>query len=106
MTTQLQLDSLTYSLARTAAWRRSLVLKYEDPRNERAATQLEELAKANVHGVDPEVWERISPHLNTRAMRDALNEASRDVGFRRRPDTFNDFLEIVIEKLPPATTRH
>ena len=106
MTTPVPLDYLQIRVGQTAAWRRNLADKFpDDPRNVRAAERLEQLAKADCSAIPPDVTEALRPYLTTAAFRDIVSEISRDVEFRCRPKSFDDFLKLVSQKLA-AATRH
>jgi hypothetical protein len=56
------IDSISQSLQRTAAWRRTLAVKFDDPRNEKAAQSLEKLALAAADLTDSQ-WEELKPRF-------------------------------------------
>ena len=86
-------------LSRSASWRRQLARKFpDDPRNILAAVALEQLAGSNATGVGGSLG-ALAPHLDSRAIYQALSEASRDVGFRRHPESLEAFLKLVLEKV-------
>jgi hypothetical protein len=71
------------SLRRTASWRRSLQTKYNDPRNERAAEKLDQLA-SEAKDLTDEAWSELMPFYNWASFKwsDSLSQASRQVQFR------------------------
>ncbi len=77
------IDNLTGSLTRSAAWRRSLQAKYNDPRNGRAADTLDRLAN-EATGLSEEAWQELQKFYNWSSFKwsDAVSQASRLVEFR------------------------
>jgi hypothetical protein len=77
------IENLSGSLARTASWRRSLQAKYNDPRCERAAERLDQLA-SEIGGLSDEAWSELMPYYNWASFEwsSAVSQASRQVEFR------------------------
>jgi hypothetical protein len=77
------IEDMSASVRRTAIWRRSLQVKYPDPRNGRAADTLDRLANELPDMTDEE-FSQLSPHYNWASGRwsDAVSATSRLVGYR------------------------
>ena len=77
------IESLSGSLKRTASWRRSLQTRYNDPRNERAAIRLDQLA-SEANNLTAEAWLELQKFYAWDSWRwsDAVSQASRHVEFR------------------------
>jgi|SRR5665213_545397 len=90
---------ITTKLTSSISWRRGLVTKFptDATRNIRAAELLENLASAKHLDVAPEVWSKITPHLESDYFSESLNLANRSVGYRYRPGNINEYLGIVAE---------
>ncbi len=77
-------DSLSGSLKRTASWRRSLQTRFpNDPRNERAATRLDQLA-SEVNELTEDAWLELQKFYawDSWNWSDAVSAASRQVEYR------------------------
>jgi hypothetical protein len=97
----LTLDTIRFRMMKTAEWRRGIVTSYrDDPRNLKAAKQLDKLVGADHNVVAPEIWSALEPFATLPCLREAINTASREVGFRSHPATFSDFLSSIVSKLP------
>jgi hypothetical protein len=81
-TKQYCIDSLSGSLKRTASWRRSLT-RYNDPRNERAAARLDQLA-SEVSELTEDAWLELQKFYAWDSWKwsDAVSAASRQVEYR------------------------
>jgi hypothetical protein len=77
------IENLSSSLRRSASWRRSLQARYPDPRNERAADKLEQLAN-EASDLSEEAWQELQKFYNWASFQwsDAVSAVSRQVGFR------------------------
>jgi hypothetical protein len=77
------IDSLSGSLKRTASWRRSLQTRFKDPRNERAAIRLDQLA-SEVNELSDESWLELRNFCAWDSWKwsDAVSAASRQVEYR------------------------
>jgi hypothetical protein len=99
-------ESSAGSLERTAAWRRTLVVKFpDDPRNLRAADTLETLAVAAADLTD-EQWHELQPHFGgwaSETWRNALSQSARVIGFQHRSVNFNYFFKILLQNLTPES---
>lgn len=77
-------ESITTTLDKTSAWRKSLAIRYPDDaaRNLRAAETLSRLAQEAASLTD-EHFAALSPHFNWASERwpSAVNETARGVGF-------------------------
>ena len=99
----LTLDTIRFRLAKTADWRREKATAYQDdPRNISAEKQLRKLAAEDSGGVELSLWSELEPFATSLTLRDAINVASREVGFRTNPKDLSDFLASVVSKLPAA----
>lgn len=95
------LDFISRNLTRTSDWRRLQAAKFpEDQRNERASCALIQLA-SQAADVPDELWERLKAAFNpfNANFNEAVSRASRDVEFRRKPKSFNDYVESILETL-------
>jgi hypothetical protein len=94
------IEAIQFRIARTADWRRSLAADYpDDDRNGRAATRLDQLAKADPRGVSTETLAALADQMTSRTMPGAISEAARDVEFRRQREGLDEFLQIVLTKI-------
>lgn len=81
----------------SANWRKSLAKRFpDDSRNELAFRRLMKLASSKG---DTDVLSAILSHPRFDLLRAAASAACRDVIFRSTPETFDDLLRQVIEKL-------
>lgn len=88
-------DSLVFSLTRSAQWRqRTAVYFPDDPRNPRAASALEALASEAAQLTDAQ-WELLKPHflgLTEGRWRDGVTHQAKKVGFVHRATTLSNFV--------------
>jgi hypothetical protein len=93
------IESISQSLERSAAWRRTLVEKFPaDKRNEKAAAALDRLALAAATLTD-EQWQEIKPRFEgwaSHTWRSDISQAARQVGFGHRSNSFDSFLKLLI----------
>lgn len=103
MTNDFYYDAITANLDSSGRWRSKQATKFpSDARNAKAAAELSRLAKSPFEDVDPELWGKLTPHLGTDALANAVNESSRAVAFRCKPKTINDILAYVLAELGGA----
>jgi hypothetical protein len=96
-------DCLSLNLAKTGAWRSLQLKKWpDDTRNAHAAQRLADLAADA--DINPDQWALLAPYYPPadRRWNDAISTASRDVGFRSRPATFDAYVETVLAALVTA----
>jgi hypothetical protein len=77
------IDDLSSSILRSAKWRRQLQVKYDDPRNVRAAERLDQLA-TEISDLSDEAWLELAPYysLSSATWSEAVSQTSRLVEFR------------------------
>ncbi|MGY3588526.1 hypothetical protein ACVIGB_002515 [Bradyrhizobium sp. USDA 4341] len=96
------IESIARSLERTAAWRRTLVVKFpDDPRNAKAAEALEKLALAATDITEAQ-WSELQPKFGgweSQTWRNALSQSARVIGFQHRSVNFNFFVKILLQNL-------
>lgn len=95
------IESISKTLERAAAWRRSLTVRWPgDPRNVRASTWLDQLA-ADVVNLTDEQFATLQPHYNwaSTIWRDTLNQTARQVGFHHRSDDLDYFIKALAQNL-------
>lgn len=86
------------NLRSTGRWRAKQAIRFpKDTRNPRAAAELERLSNSKFEDVDPAIWARLKPHLDSDHFPDAVSEATRDVQFRYKPQSINDVLSHIAE---------
>lgn len=96
-------QSLLNLPAKTAQWRQTMAFRFpDDDRNDVAAEELDQLAHADTDTVDQATWAALEAHAGTKQLRDAINETSREVGFKHSPRNLNDFFAVVQSKLNAA----
>ncbi|MBB4427094.1 hypothetical protein GGD66_005670 [Bradyrhizobium sp. CIR48] len=98
MTKQQCESSLRWSLNQTSVWRSGLAKRYfDDYRNQDAADRCRHIASIGAQLTDAQ-WRDLCPHFdpNGRTWLEALTRATREVGFRTCPTTFNDFADLLI----------
>jgi hypothetical protein len=97
-------ESLFTGLTKASRWRRKLVDQYTDPRNARAAKRLAELAD-ETSSLSDQYWEMLKPHFNSSPTRwrEALSQATRQVGFVHKKTSFPFFVRILIGLLSEST---
>jgi hypothetical protein len=81
-------------------WRRCQSAKFRhDPRNMKAQQRLLELA-SEVNLTD-KLWQHVIPHYNENDARwlAAVSDTNRDVGFRKHPRDFTDYLQNLLINL-------
>jgi hypothetical protein len=99
-------DSLTCGLNRTKNWRQKMAIRYPlDPRNARAAECLAALAN-EAPGLTDKDWKRLQPHCGGWAnepWREAISQAARNVGFRRKIKDLPSFVDHLLEVLSQSS---
>jgi hypothetical protein len=98
------LESLSLNLAKTGPWRGLQSKKWpDDTRNGPAAQRLADLAE-QATDISDHQWALLAPHFDPadRRWNDAVSTASRDVGFRSKPATFDAYVETVLAALVAA----
>ena len=93
--------SLASGLLSTSEWRAHTQTVYKnDPRNERAAAKLQELAEYVSGANDSEIRE-FEPYFvqNGPTWRKAVSSANRAVSFRNEVATFSEYAEILLARL-------
>jgi hypothetical protein len=91
-------DFVRYRLAGSSAWRQRLSQKFpDDIRNKHAADALGKLARDDT--VSAETLVALAPYVDKPQFIDAVSVAAKDVFFRSRPETLDDFLRLVLAKL-------
>jgi hypothetical protein len=94
------IDSIVRVLERTAVWRRSISANFNDPRNVRAAETLERLA-IDAAGMTDDQFICLKPHFDWASMswRNAISQASRQIGFFNRSKDFGAFVRALAHEL-------
>jgi hypothetical protein len=96
----LEIESIQYGVVQSSSWRGGIAKRYPaDPRNSRAAELLDALARENPSEVSAETLAAFEPYWGTPALREAVNETSRAVGFRARPANLDEFLQLALAHL-------
>jgi cyclopropane fatty-acyl-phospholipid synthase-like methyltransferase len=87
------IESIVRTLERTRAWRESISVNFNDPRNKRAAETLDQLAIAAA-GMNDVQWALLKDHYawTSLAWRNGLNHATRQIGFHNRQRDFESFV--------------
>jgi hypothetical protein len=97
-------DFLTLNLSKTGHWHRGLAVKWPaDPRNAPAADRLFSLA-AQARPIPDDLWRAIGPLFDPHDERfcQTVADASRAVGFRSSPRTFDAYVATVADALVVA----
>jgi hypothetical protein len=91
------IESLFTGLTKASRWRRKLVDQYTDPRNAHAAKVLAKLAD-EAPSLSDAYWEVLKPHFhsNPARWREALSQATRQVGFVHKKTSFPFFVRNLI----------
>lgn len=95
------IESIARVLERTSTWRKALTANFpDDPRNMRAAGMLDRLA-SDVANLTDEQWSDLKLHFSwaSPAWRDALSNATRQVGFHHRAKDLNSFVQALVQQL-------
>ncbi|WFT94385.1 hypothetical protein QA633_40055 [Bradyrhizobium barranii] len=98
---QESIESISKTLERTSAWRKSLTVRWpDDPRNARASTRLDQLA-ADVANLTDDQWTALQPYFNwaSENWRDSLSQAARQVGFHNRSGDLDYFIRSLVQNL-------
>jgi hypothetical protein len=93
------IDFLSRNLIRTSQWRRTQAARFaNDLRNERASKALWQLATAATE-ISDDQWRLLSLPFNPRDERwcEVVSGCSRDVGFRSNPQTFDAYVQTIID---------
>ena len=95
-------ESIIRAMERTASWRKTISANFNDERNIKASETLERLA-VNAAGMTEEHWEALKPHFawSSQIFRDALFNATRQVGFSHKSKSFDSFVRLVVRQLSP-----
>jgi hypothetical protein len=97
----IHLSFVKYRLAGSQRWRDGLASKFpDDIRNRHAAQELGRLAADD--NVSSETLTAVAPYADTPEFHDAVSLAARDVFFRSKPKTLDDFLKLVLVRLQSA----
>ena len=91
-------------LNQTSVWRMKKAAVFtDDPRNEKAAGMLDQLA-IDCANLSDEQWAELKPHFgwNSQIWRSALIETARMVGFFHRNKTFDSFVRLLVKQLPAS----
>jgi hypothetical protein len=103
----IRIDHVTAVLRRSLPWRARCAREFpEDARNLLAIEQIEKLNAANVRDVSLATLTAFPDKIERATLREAASAAVRDVGFRRRVDTIDEFFRLVLEKLDDLSTKH
>jgi hypothetical protein len=94
------IDDLRGNVRSTGGWRRGVNVKYNDPRNGRAAILCETLSGQLKHMTD-EQFAEIEPYLNSPEWHGAVSEVCRQVGFKN-VDTVPAFIARLVSTLQSA----
>lgn len=95
------IDSITKTLERTAAWRKSTSIRFpDDPRNTRAVERLNQLA-ADAFNLTDEQWSDLQPWYGwaSEEWRNGLNQTARQVGFFHRAGDLAFFVKALLQNL-------
>jgi hypothetical protein len=98
-------DSIIQYLERAAVWRRTLAVKFQDPRNTNAAETLDKLA-IDAAGLTDSQWQDLQPLFGgwaSQAWRDGVSFASRQIGFSHRQKSFDSFVKLLIGTLSQSS---
>jgi hypothetical protein len=91
-------DFVRYRLAGSSAWRHRLSQKFpDDLRNKHAADALGKLSRDDT--VSAETLAALAPYVDKPPFIEAVSVAAKDVFFRSRPESLDDFLRLVLAKL-------
>jgi hypothetical protein len=96
-------EFVRYRLAGSQRWRDGLASKFpDDLRNKCAAQELGRLAEDD--NVSAETLAAVAPYADSPAFIDAVSLAARDVFFRSKPKTLDDFLKLVLQRMPAVAS--
>jgi hypothetical protein len=98
------LQNILASLIRTSGFRWRKAKQYpDDPRNLRASESLKLMA-SNATELPDEYWEKLESLYvpESDGWRNALNQATNNVGFSNRSNSFAFFLRSLVELLPTS----
>jgi hypothetical protein len=100
----IHLAFVRYRLAGSEKWRASLAARFpDDIRNTHAAAALGKLA-SDQH-VSAETLAAVAPFADSPEFIDAVSAEARNVFFRSRPNSLDDFLRLVLTKLAPEAVQ-
>jgi predicted aminopeptidase len=97
-------EFLARILDQTQAWRRKTAAEYaDDPRNEKAARMLDQLAIDSANLSDQQ-WTELRPHFgwSSQIFRAGVVQAAKMVGFAHRNSSFDSFVRLVVKQLPTS----
>jgi hypothetical protein len=92
------IESMTFGINRTAAWREKMGKLYpSDPRNLAAAASLAVLATQTAELTD-DAWSQIKPHCGwaSETWREAISQVARRVNFSHKIEDFPTFVDCLI----------
>ncbi|SHN83827.1 hypothetical protein [Bradyrhizobium erythrophlei] len=94
------IESIVRVLERTALWRKSIAANYNDNRNIRAAQTLDKLAVDAAKMTDDDFM-LLKDHFDWNSMvwRNAVNQATRQIGFFNRSSNFGAFVRALVHEL-------
>jgi hypothetical protein len=98
------IDSIVRVLERTEAWRKGISANFNDPRNLRAAETLNKLA-ADAAGMTEEQYLSLKEFFDWESLswRNAVSQATRQVGFHNRSKDFGAFVRSLVHELSLAS---
>jgi hypothetical protein len=88
-------------LEHKSAWRKAITAKFpDDPRNERAADRLDQLA-VEAAGMTDDQFAALKPYFGwaSVAFRDSLSQVARQIGFHHRGKDFASFVAALVREL-------
>ncbi len=93
-------ESIIRAAERTASWRKTIAPNFNDERNVKAAVTLEKLA-VDAAGLTDEHWQVLKPHYawSSQIFRDALFNATRQIGFAHKSRGLDSFVRLVVRQL-------
>jgi hypothetical protein len=93
-------DSIVRMAERTSAWRGAISPNFNDPRNIRAAETLDKLAVDAIAMTDDQFL-LLKDHFDWDSLlwRNALSQASRQIGFHNRSKDFGAFVRALAHEL-------
>jgi hypothetical protein len=92
------IESIIYTLNRTATWRKGMAIKYpNDPGNNRAVKMLDQLA-VDAASMTEEQWSKLEPQFSwaSGVWRNGVSEAARNVAFGHRARDFDSFVKAIV----------
>jgi hypothetical protein len=90
-------DSIVLGLLRTSEFRTRKANQYDDPRNEKAAETLKQLAKIAAER-NADFWNLLQAYYNpdSREWQNAVSLATRDVGFSNKSKSYAFFVQRLV----------